>query len=176
MISLTEILTFFHGSIKLGEPAAEYSALEVGGPVDYLFEPESAEECENLLEYFRRIVFPHVVLQSNTLISDRGFRGAIIVNRRFDESLVQTRSMPLFATRTDVSVPDLVRIAAINGILLGGAEIVGNSIVNARNASAAEIYALVQHVQQIIKQQSGIVLEPELQFIGFEEESLVRVA
>ena len=39
-------------------------------------------------------------------------------------------------------------------------------MINKGGATAADILALIQHVQQVVKEQSGVELEPEVKLIG----------
>lgn len=170
MISLADIQQFFYGTIKLSEPLATYTVLGVGGPADYFLEPSSEDTVEDLLKYLRKNDFPHVVLHPNMLVSDKGFRGAVIYQKANNGLRAEKRCATMFKSMQDIPASVLIEKAGMNGIFLGGAEVMGNFAVNANNATAAEILSLVQHVQRIVKQQCGVFLEVELCSVGFEEE------
>lgn len=80
MVSLSDIRTFFRGTISLNEPLAHYTSMRVGGPVDYFVEPADKEDLVAIVNYFRENDFPYVMIGrgSNILVSDDGFRGAAI--------------------------------------------------------------------------------------------------
>ncbi|MBI5473923.1 MAG: hypothetical protein HY961_16415 [Ignavibacteriae bacterium] len=174
MLSLTEIRKHFRCTIKIDEPAAPYCALGVGGPADYLFEVSNENEAAELRAYFSRHRIPHVTLQSTTLVSDRGIRGAAIcfTNRRFTGA----KAVAMFKPPENQSIDALIHAADVNGILWGGAEIIGGTVANMRGATAADIFALVTHAQRIIRDRCGVDLEMNFDFVGFDQEQLARVA
>ena len=63
----------------------------------------------------------------------------------------------------------LIEAAGLKGLQIGGAKISekhGNFIINAGHASAADILALIEQVQQKVLAQTGIALETEVRIIG----------
>jgi UDP-N-acetylmuramate dehydrogenase len=80
MIDIETIKTFFRGHMALNEPLAKYTSMKVGGPADYYFEPSNKADVISLVHYLRQQGFPYLILGrgSNLLVSDEGFRGAII--------------------------------------------------------------------------------------------------
>ncbi len=63
----------------------------------------------------------------------------------------------------------LIESAGLKGCCIGGACVSthhANFIVHRGEASAAEIEALMNHVQQTVEQQSGVRLEPEVKIAG----------
>jgi UDP-N-acetylmuramate dehydrogenase len=49
-----------------------------------------------------------------------------------------------------------------------------NMIVNRGNATSADIVAVAQKMQEMVKAEFGLVAQPECQFVGFAAESLAR--
>jgi len=80
MVSLEEIKKFFRGSIKLSQPLATFTTFRIGGPADYYLEPSDKEDVVNLIKYLQANQFPFMIIgnASNLLISDEGYRGAVI--------------------------------------------------------------------------------------------------
>ena len=79
--SLKEILeTKFKGSVFIDEPLAGYTSLNVGGPADIFFIPDSVESLSEFLRLLRKYKISFIVLGngSNVLFSDKGLRGAVI--------------------------------------------------------------------------------------------------
>jgi UDP-N-acetylmuramate dehydrogenase len=62
------------------EPLKEYTSFKIGGPADYLLFPKTNEEVSRLIKLCREEKIPLFVLGngSNLLVTDEGFRGAII--------------------------------------------------------------------------------------------------
>lgn len=175
MISLTEIREALRGPIKLGEPVASYAPLGVGGPADYLLEAFLREDIDAAAGVFSRQEVPYVVLNENTLVSDKGFRGAVIVDVRATQP-GKRRCATMFMPLPDGSVENLIGKAGLNGVTRGGAEVMGNCVVNSGRATAADVIALVQHVQEVVRSRFGVALETRLQPVGFDQNELARVA
>ncbi len=177
MVSLTDLQRFFRGTILLSEPLAAYTELGVGGAADYFLEVDSKEVLEDLLNYFRENKFPHLFLHSNLVVNDDGFRGAIILDKTQGSGpFVGKRCAPMFKSDTELHASDLIKQAGVSGLILGGAEVVGNVVVNNGNATARDIYNLVHHVQNIIHEQWDVLLPIELQFVGFDYISVAITA
>jgi UDP-N-acetylmuramate dehydrogenase len=64
----------------------------------------------------------------------------------------------------------LIETAGLKGFAVGGAQVSekhANFIVNAqRQASAADIEKLIEHVQRVVADKTGVMLEPEVRIIG----------
>ena len=80
MINIDDIKKFFHGKILLSEPLKKYTSLRIGGPADYYFEPMDKEDGLNIISYLQKQEVPFVAIGkgSNLLVSDDGFRGAVV--------------------------------------------------------------------------------------------------
>ena len=113
MVSTNELLQFLKGSLKLGEPLAPYTSFRIGGPADYFIEPLSREDLLNVIRYFRENGYPFVVIGNGTniLVSDQGFRGAVI---NLESGLVEVR---VERDATNAGRPSLVYAEA--GVRLG---------------------------------------------------------
>ena len=63
----------------------------------------------------------------------------------------------------------LITEAGCQGARIGGAEVSpkhAGFVVNAHNATARDVKALIEHVQQQMLEHSGVTLEPEVRFVG----------
>jgi UDP-N-acetylmuramate dehydrogenase len=63
----------------------------------------------------------------------------------------------------------LIEAAGLKGFSIGGAVVSekhANFIINANTATAADIEALIEHVQSVVHDQYGVLLEPEVHIIG----------
>lgn len=66
----------------------------------------------------------------------------------------------------------LIEKCGLKGFSIGGAQVAekhANFILNTGNATADDIYRLIKHVQDTVEKQTGVRLEKEVRFIGFEE-------
>jgi UDP-N-acetylmuramate dehydrogenase len=84
MIDSNEIKNFFRGTIAVHETMTEHTWNKLGGPADYFLEPTTGDELLHLVRYLRAEKCPYVVMGrgSNLLVSDEGFRGAVICLNR----------------------------------------------------------------------------------------------
>ncbi|MCR5723892.1 MAG: UDP-N-acetylmuramate dehydrogenase [Treponema sp.] len=63
----------------------------------------------------------------------------------------------------------LIDDSGLKGLKIGGAQVApwhGNIIINAGGATASDIRALIQQVQDTVKARTGFLLEPEVLFLG----------
>lgn len=73
----------FGERLRENVPLGPYTSARVGGPADYLLEVRSAQELADAAQQIWRVGMPFTVLGggSNVLVSDRGVRGIVILNR-----------------------------------------------------------------------------------------------
>jgi UDP-N-acetylmuramate dehydrogenase len=67
----------------------------------------------------------------------------------------------------------MIEQAGLKGFSIGGAQVSvkhAGFIVNTGNATARDIYDLSQHIIRTVREQSGVTLDPEICFLGFENE------
>ena len=63
----------------------------------------------------------------------------------------------------------LIQDAGLSGYKVGGAMVSqkhAGFVINAGNATAADIYQLIQHIRQTVKEKFQVELEPEVRFLG----------
>ena len=63
----------------------------------------------------------------------------------------------------------LIQDAGLKGCKIGGAQVSekhAGFVVNAQNATAADVRAVIEHVKKTVKEQFGVELEPEVRFLG----------
>lgn len=79
---ITEMFCHILGEsqVLLQEPMRCHTTFRIGGPADYFLLPETKDQVAELLEVCRREKLPYFILGngSNLLVSDKGFRGAVI--------------------------------------------------------------------------------------------------
>jgi UDP-N-acetylmuramate dehydrogenase len=81
--SLAELRTTFGEQMQENAPLSGYTAARIGGPADALIFARKADELAEAAEKLWKMDLPFIVLGggSNVLVSDRGVRGVVIVNR-----------------------------------------------------------------------------------------------
>lgn len=63
----------------------------------------------------------------------------------------------------------LIEAAGLKGYRLGGAQVSpkhANFIINTGHATAADIERLIEHIQGVVQQHSGVLLQPEVHIVG----------
>jgi UDP-N-acetylmuramate dehydrogenase len=75
----------------------------------------------------------------------------------------------VFRNPPDDHAARLIEAAGLKGHRIGGAEVSlkhANFIINRDNASAADIEALIRHVQEMVRAGTGIELQHEVRIVG----------
>jgi UDP-N-acetylmuramate dehydrogenase len=69
--------------VKENVSLAPYTSARIGGPADILITVESADELARTIKLLRKQEIDHILLGggSNVLVSDRGVRGVVVLNR-----------------------------------------------------------------------------------------------
>ncbi len=95
---------------------ANFTTWRVGGPADWLAEPNSLEETQNLINWSKQKNIPCEILGagSNLLISDSGVKGLIICMRKLNGSKFDPSSGLVQAWGGE-PLPTLARLAAKQG-------------------------------------------------------------
>lgn len=67
-------------NVYRNEPMKNHTTFRIGGPADYYLCPHSAKEIQKVVEICREEKIPYFILGngSNLLVSDKGYRGAVI--------------------------------------------------------------------------------------------------
>lgn len=67
-------------NVYRNEPMKKHTTFRIGGPADYYLCPHSAKEIQKAVEICREEKIPYFILGngSNLLVSDQGYRGAVI--------------------------------------------------------------------------------------------------
>lgn len=125
-------------SLKLVEPLAKYTILEVGGHADFFFEAKSGEDLEKAVNAAKAAKIPFFILGSGSsvLVSDAGYHGLVIKNlfESIKESPTETPIKVQVEVASGTSLPKLIRYSVDNNFsglepLAGMAGTVGGSVV-----------------------------------------------
>ena len=72
--------------VKREEPMGKHTTFRIGGPAGYFLCPDTPEALKKIVEFCNTEEIPWFILGngSNLLVSDRGYRGAVIqLHRNF---------------------------------------------------------------------------------------------
>lgn len=69
-----------HDGVRVNEPMKNHTTFRIGGPADLFVTPHSEKELSDVLSFVRKEQIPYFIMGngSNLLVSDEGFRGAVI--------------------------------------------------------------------------------------------------
>ena len=86
-ISLRAMINEFSVEAKINENLGRRCSYKTGGKADVLFLPDTTEKLKGLVDKLREENIPYFILGrgSNLLVSDDGFRGAVISTERLDK-------------------------------------------------------------------------------------------
>ena len=82
-LPLPTLRAAFGGRLQENVLLAPYTSARIGGPADALLTVNSANELAETVSRLWELDIPYVVLGggSNMLVSDRGVRGVVVLNR-----------------------------------------------------------------------------------------------
>lgn len=74
------VLIVGSAGMKKDKALSQYTTFRIGGPADYIAEPQNASQITELIRLCKRYDMPFFILGngSNLLVSDKGYRGLII--------------------------------------------------------------------------------------------------
>ncbi|HEY3288764.1 MAG TPA: UDP-N-acetylmuramate dehydrogenase [Anaerolineae bacterium] len=83
MTTGTDTIALLRDRARRNEPLARHTTARIGGPADLLIEARSIDELVALAQRADELSMPYIVLGggANVLVSDRGVRGLVIINR-----------------------------------------------------------------------------------------------
>jgi UDP-N-acetylmuramate dehydrogenase len=107
--------------VKENVSLAQYTSARIGGPADILITVESADELARTIKLLNRLEMEYVMLGggSNVLVSDRGVRGVVVLNRAKGVRF-HTDDEPFVVAESGVIFSNLANRCAAKG--LGGLE------------------------------------------------------
>lgn len=117
MSQVADLRAVFGERLQENVSLAPYTSARIGGPADFLLMVKSADELASAVSHLWEMSFPFVMLGggSNMLISDRGVRGIVVLNRakavRFD-----TGKHPKVWTESGVMFSNLANRCASLGL------------------------------------------------------------
>ncbi len=115
------ILATLHSSfesLRENIPLEGYTSARIGGPADALLIVRSAGELEGAVMKLWELEVPFTLLGggSNVLISDRGVRGVVIINRAREVQVKTGTQPPLVAAESGATLNDIAQRSAHQGL------------------------------------------------------------
>lgn len=122
------------------------------------------------------IVEATLVLSAGDADSMRHQIEEYFAERKNNQPLKFPSAGSVFKNTQFLAAGKLIESSGCKGMRIGGAEVSlkhANFIVNRDGATASDVYALIKMVQQRVADQHGVVLEPEIEFLGEFSELLL---
>ena len=94
---------------------------------------------------------------------------SLLKKRNLSQPTNQPSAGSVFRNPENDFAARLIEASGLKGLVIGGAAVSkkhANFIVNMGDATAADIEALIVHVQQTIELEHGVLLEPEVHIVG----------
>ena len=115
---LTELRAFFGDRMQENVPLSGYTAARIGGPADMLIFARKADELVQAAQKLWQMEIPFILLGggSNVLVSDRGVRGAVIINRARLVKFDSQSARPTVRAESGVTPNDIAQRAARLGL------------------------------------------------------------
>ncbi|MBO9600361.1 MAG: UDP-N-acetylmuramate dehydrogenase, partial [Cohnella sp.] len=120
---ISELMEAQIGRVRANEPLAKYTTWEIGGPADLLLVPENEEQLSRALTLLHRYGTPWCVLGrgSNTLVSDKGVRGAVIkLGDGFDDVQFEGTTVTAGASYSFIKLSVMVGKEGLTGLEFAG--------------------------------------------------------
>jgi UDP-N-acetylmuramate dehydrogenase len=116
-LSLEHLRTLFGERLQENVRMANYTSARVGGEADGLMVARSAEELEKIVLALWDLQVPFVILGSaaNVLISDRGFRGIVVINRAHTIKIEGNSNPPTVWAESGANLGSMARQVALRG-------------------------------------------------------------
>ena len=118
---------------------------------------------------------PYVVVEVTFLLKEgnkeemKAYMEELPARRREKQPLEYPSAGSTFKRPEGNYAGKLIMEAGLSGYQIGGAAVSEKHcgfVVNKGNATAADIYALMQHIIKTVEEKSGITLEPEVKLFG----------
>lgn len=158
--------------VYVDEPMSRHTTFRIGGPADYFVCPHSADEVQRILQICRKEEIPYFILGngSNLLVSDKGYRGAIIQIYRNISSITVKGSM--ITVKAGALLSQVANKAQANGLTgfefaAGIPGTMGGAVVMNAGAYGGEIKDVIKEVTVIDKESKILHLHAKDLHMGY---------
>jgi UDP-N-acetylmuramate dehydrogenase len=116
--ALTDLRSRFGEQVQENLLLAPYTSARIGGPADILLTARNADELADMVLACRECELPFIVLGggSNVLVSDRGVRQVVILNRAKDVKFELDEKQPRVRAESGTISSNLAHRAATHGL------------------------------------------------------------
>lgn len=162
------------------EPMAKHTTFRVGGPADYFFAPSTADGVKAALDYCKQEKIPYYIIGngSNLLVSDQGYRGAVIQIFR-NLSKVQVEKDTTIRAQAGASMAAVAKMALNSGLtgmecLSGIPGTIGGAVTMNAGAYGGEIKDVLVEVTVIDDQGQISTIPAEKLELGYRTSIIAK--
>jgi len=159
-----------------------------GGEIsDYLIDVTVLRDCEPIVLPRERCAFSYrdsdlkrdIVLSARFAFPAgeatalRAERKELLLKRKRAQPISRPNAGSIFKNPPGRFAAKLIDECGLKGYTIGGAsvsDVHANFIVNDGNASAKDVVALINHLRRVVYERTGVILETEIQLIGFPDD------
>jgi len=95
----------------------------------------------------------------------------LLNRRKKTQPLTKPSAGSVFKNPEGDSAGRIIEALGLKGYTIGGAQISelhANFIINTGNATATDVLSIIKYIRQLVKDEYGTELQPEIRFIGFD--------
>ena len=172
--SIENIFCMILGSdnVKLYEPMKKHTTFRIGGPADYYLCPHSTEELQKILQICTENKIDFFILGngSNLLVSDKGYRGAVIqLWKNFSDIMVKGTVITVKAGALLSKVAAEALEASLTGMEFasGIPGTIGGAVMMNAGAYGGEMKDIIKEVTVLTKKGEILTLSKEEMKFGY---------
>lgn len=165
-------MTLGSDNVKLYEPMKKHTTFRIGGPADYYLCPHSTEELQKILQICTENKIDFFILGngSNLLVSDKGYRGAVIqLWKNFSDIMVKGTVITVKAGALLSKVAAEALEASLTGMEFasGIPGTIGGAVMMNAGAYGGEMKDIIQEVTVLTKKGEILTLSKEEMEFGY---------
>lgn len=165
-------------SVFPDEPMKKHTTFQVGGPADCFVKPQNAEEVRKTVTLCREMEIPYFILGngSNLLVSDKGYRGAIIhIGKALGQVEVHGDCIRAGAGATLAKVAAKALEAGLTGLEFasGIPGSLGGAVVMNAGAYGGEMVQVIKNVAVLTKEGERKILGPSELDMGYRKSCIL---
>ncbi len=165
-------MTLGSDNVRLHEPMKKHTTFRIGGPADYYLCPHSTEELQKILQICRENNIDFFILGngSNLLVSDKGYRGAVIqLWKNFSDIMVEETAVTVKAGALLSKVAAEALEEGLTGMEFasGIPGTIGGAVVMNAGAYGGEMKDIIKEVTVLTKKGEILTLSKEEMKFGY---------
>lgn len=159
-------------NVRLHEPMKKHTTFRIGGPADYYLCPHSTEEMQKILQICKENNIEFFILGngSNLLVSDKGYRGAVIqLWKNFSDIIAEEKTITVKAGALLSKVAAEALEEGLTGMEFasGIPGTIGGAVVMNAGAYGGEMKDIIKEATVLTKEGEILTLSKEEMNFGY---------